>query len=86
MLEYQSDLVVLGLSAGGIAANMALEALQQTAFHGRVLVFGPPASPMVTAVDSIGAEIGLDMLPLLPTPWPITGSSTCPRASNPMPS
>jgi EAL domain-containing protein (putative c-di-GMP-specific phosphodiesterase class I)/CheY-like chemotaxis protein len=69
VVEHQSDLVVLGLSAGGIAANLALEILQQTAFRGSVLVFGPPASPMVTAVDSIGAEIGLDMLPLLPTPF-----------------
>ena len=69
VIEHQSDLVVLGLSAGGIAANAALEALQEIGYHGQVLVFGPPASPMVTAVAAIGEEIGLDMLPLLPTPF-----------------
>jgi EAL domain-containing protein (putative c-di-GMP-specific phosphodiesterase class I) len=69
VIEHQSDLVVLGLSAGGIAANAALEALQASGYHGQVLVFGPPASPMVTAIAAIGAELGLDMLPLLPTPF-----------------
>ncbi|HXD43757.1 MAG TPA: EAL domain-containing response regulator [Pseudolabrys sp.] len=69
VIEHQSDLVVLGLSAGGIAASTELEALREIGFAGRVLVFGPPASPMVTAIAAIGAEIGLDMLPLLPTPF-----------------
>ena len=69
VIEHQSDLVVLGLSAGGIAANSQLEVLREIDFRGRVLVFGPPASPMVTAIVSIGDEIGLDMLPLLPTPF-----------------
>jgi EAL domain-containing protein (putative c-di-GMP-specific phosphodiesterase class I)/CheY-like chemotaxis protein len=69
VIEHQSDLVVLGLSAGGIAANAEMEALREIGFGGRVLVFGPPASPMVTAIVAIGAEMGLDMLPLLPTPF-----------------
>lgn len=69
VIEHQSDLVVLGLSAGGIAANSQLESLREIDFRGRVLVFGPPASPMVTAIASIGDEMGLDMLPLLPTPF-----------------
>ena len=67
--EHQSDLVVLGLSAGGIAASAALESLGASGFAGRVLVFGPPASPMVTAVAALGEEVGLAMLPLLPTPF-----------------
>jgi len=67
--EHHSDLVVLGLSVGGIAANAALENLSAGRFHGRVLVFGPPASPMVTAIAAVGNEIGLDMLPMLPTPF-----------------
>ena len=33
------------------------------------LVFGPAASPMVTAIIGIGEELGLAMLPLLPTPF-----------------
>jgi len=69
VVEHQSDLVVLGLSGGGVAASAALEALQAGGFRGRVLVFGPPASPMVTAIAAIGGEIGLDMLPMLPTPF-----------------
>ena len=67
--EHQSDLVVLGLSAGGVVASTALESLGACGFAGRVLVFGPPASPMVTAVAALGDEIGLGMLPLLATPF-----------------
>lgn len=67
--EHHSDLVVLGLSVGGVAASAAIESLNAGGFHGRVLVFGPPASPMVTAIAALGNEIGLDMLPLLPTPF-----------------
>ena len=68
LLDQQPDLFVLGLSAGGIAANGMLEALQVMNFGGKVLVFGPSTSPMVTAIVAIGGELGLDMLPLLPTP------------------
>ena len=67
--EHLSDLVVLGLSGGGIAASTALESLTASGFHGRVLVFGPPASPMVTAITALGGELGRAMLPLLPTPF-----------------
>ncbi|HWE77545.1 MAG TPA: EAL domain-containing protein [Pseudolabrys sp.] len=69
VVEQQSDLVVLGLSGGGIAANAQLEMLREIGFRGHVLVFGPPASPMVTAIHAIGRELGLTMLPLLPTPF-----------------
>jgi len=69
VLEQQSDLVVLGLSGGGIAANAQLELLREIGFAGHVLLFGPRASPMVTAVYGIGRELGLTMLPLLPTPF-----------------
>jgi EAL domain-containing protein (putative c-di-GMP-specific phosphodiesterase class I) len=69
VVEQQSDLVVIGLSDGGIAAYAQLELLHEMGFAGQVLVFGPPASPMVTAVYGIGLEFGLTMLPLLPTPF-----------------
>ena len=69
VVEQQSDLVVLGLSGGGIAANAQLDLLHEMGFQGQVLVFGPPASPMVTAIHGIGRELGLAMLPLLPTPF-----------------
>jgi EAL domain-containing protein (putative c-di-GMP-specific phosphodiesterase class I) len=67
--EQQPDLFVLGLSAGGIAANGTLEALAQAQFSGQVLVFGPLSSPMVSAILSVGDALGLDMLPLLSTPF-----------------
>jgi EAL domain-containing protein (putative c-di-GMP-specific phosphodiesterase class I)/CheY-like chemotaxis protein len=65
----QPDLFVLGLSGGGIAANEMLEALNRINFPGKVLLFGPRASLMVTALQDVGGELGLDMLPLLPTPF-----------------
>ena len=67
--DRKPDLVVLGLSAGGIAAHRMLEALSLMKFAGKVLVFGPRVSPMVTAILAIGEELGLVMLPLLPTPF-----------------
>jgi EAL domain-containing protein (putative c-di-GMP-specific phosphodiesterase class I) len=67
--DWKPDLFVLGLSAGGIAAHGMLEALSHMKFQGKVLVFGPRVSPMVTAILAIGEEFGLAMLPLLPTPF-----------------
>lgn len=63
------DLFVLGLSEGGLAAANLLEGLAALRFTGKVLVFGQAASPMVEAVQKYGCELGLDMLPLLPTPF-----------------
>jgi EAL domain-containing protein (putative c-di-GMP-specific phosphodiesterase class I) len=67
--EIQPDLILLGLSGGGIEGSNMLEALAAAEFDGKVLVFGPRASPMVTAILGIGEELGLSMLPLLPTPF-----------------
>lgn len=69
VFEKQPDLFVVGLSAGGIAASRMLETLAGLNFDGRILLFGPPASPMVSAIDGLGGELGLSMLPLLPTPF-----------------
>ncbi len=67
--DQRPDLFVMGLSAGGIAANGMLELLEHLKFDGKVLVFGPRISPMVTAILSVGEQLGLAMLPLLPTPF-----------------
>lgn len=67
--DQQPDLFVLGLSGGGLAGNAMLEALSRQQFKGKVLVFGPRAAPMATAMIEIGDRLGLDMLPLLPTPF-----------------
>jgi len=69
LTEQRPDLLVIGLSAGGIAAIGMLEQLETLQFDGRILVFGPTASPMVTAILAIGEQLGLTMLPLLPTPF-----------------
>jgi EAL domain-containing protein (putative c-di-GMP-specific phosphodiesterase class I) len=69
LAERLPDLFVLGLSAGGIAASLTLEALAASAFDGKVLVFGQRSSPMVAAILALGEELGLSMLPLLPTPF-----------------
>ena len=69
VMERHPDLIVLGLSAGGIEANEMLETLARLRFGGKVLLFGPRASLMVIAIHNVGEEIGLAMLPLLPTPF-----------------
>lgn len=63
------DLFVLGLSAGGIAASRLLEQLATTNFDGQILVIGPRSSRMAEAVIRLGGELGLTMLPSLPTPF-----------------
>lgn len=69
VVDQKPDLFVLGLSAGGIAANSMLETLAAMKFDGKVLVFGQHTSPMVTAIVAVGEQLGLAMLPLLPTPF-----------------
>jgi EAL domain-containing protein (putative c-di-GMP-specific phosphodiesterase class I) len=60
---------VIGSSAGGIEACEMVELLAAKEFDGKVLVLGPRASPMVAAIQELGAKLGLAMLPLLPTPF-----------------
>ena len=67
--DQAPDLIVLGLSGGGFAGKATLEALGELKFEGKVLVFGPGASPMAAAMLAIGEMAGLAMLPLLPTPF-----------------
>lgn len=67
--ERRPDLIILGLSAGGLIAIELLEQLVSLQFAGHVLIFGQTASPMVTAVLNHGEQRGLAMLPLLPTPF-----------------
>lgn len=63
------DVILLGLSEGGIAGSIALETLRELGFEGHVLVFAQPGMPMVDALLDLGEGIGLSMLPLLPTPF-----------------
>jgi EAL domain-containing protein (putative c-di-GMP-specific phosphodiesterase class I)/CheY-like chemotaxis protein len=70
ILETQlPDLVVLGLSVDGIEAGRILENLVRGNFGGQVLVIGARASVMVKAVQQVGEEYGIAMLPPLTTPF-----------------
>lgn len=69
LTERAPDLIVLGLSAGGIAASHFIETLASMSFDGKILVFGQRSSPMVAAILALGEELDLSMLPLLPTPF-----------------
>src|SRR5262245_28163542 len=46
-----------------------VELLAAKEFGGRVLVLGPRASPMIAAIQDLGAKLCLSMLPLLPPPF-----------------
>jgi hypothetical protein len=63
------DLVLIGLSAGGIEAAALLQALAVRAFNGKILVLGPGDSLMVAAVQELGERLGMQMLPPLATPF-----------------
>jgi hypothetical protein len=63
------DLVVLGLSGGGIAAGEMLKVLANKEFQGKVLLLGPRDSYVVEAVRELGNELGIAMLPTLVTPF-----------------
>jgi EAL domain-containing protein (putative c-di-GMP-specific phosphodiesterase class I)/CheY-like chemotaxis protein len=73
VLDELPDLFIMGLSAGGIEAAAMLEALGAGAFDGKVLLLGPRDSVMVEAVAELGQQIGLAMLPPLPTPFDSVG-------------
>jgi EAL domain-containing protein (putative c-di-GMP-specific phosphodiesterase class I)/CheY-like chemotaxis protein len=70
VLETQlPDLIVLGLSAGGIEAGKILEILVRRKFAGKVLTIGARESILVKAVQQVGEEYGIAMLPPLTTPF-----------------
>ena len=70
ILETQlPDLIVLGLSADGIEAGKILEILVRREFSGKVLALGARESIIVKAVQQVGEEYGIAMLPPLTTPF-----------------
>src|SRR5713101_7796507 len=69
LYNHLPDLIVLGLSAGGVAAGEMLNALAAKAFDGKVLLLGPRDSRVVEAIHEMGEELGVAMLPPLATPF-----------------
>ena len=63
------DLILLGIAADGIEPGQFLEALVREAFDGKVLAVGARESIIVKAVQQVGEEYGLAMLPPLTTPF-----------------
>lgn len=63
------DLVIVGLSTGGIDPSVMLEALATRSFDGKVLLLGPRDSLMLAAVQELGDQRGIAMLPTLATPF-----------------
>src|SRR5690349_16291102 len=63
------DLILLGIAADGIEPGTFLETLVREAFDGKVLAVGARESIIVKAVQQVGEEYGLAMLPPLTTPF-----------------
>ena len=63
------DLVVLGLNVDGIEPGRCLETLVREEYSGKVLAVGARESIVVRAVQQVGEEYGLAMLPPLTTPF-----------------
>lgn len=63
------DLILLGIGSDRIEPGRLLEILVREGFAGGVLAFGARESIIMTAVQQVGGEYGLDMLPPLRTPF-----------------
>ncbi len=61
---YLPELVVVGLSAGEMAANEALRTLAANQFVGMVLLAGSEDVPIPAALAELGDKLGLAMLPV----------------------
>jgi EAL domain-containing protein (putative c-di-GMP-specific phosphodiesterase class I)/CheY-like chemotaxis protein len=63
------DIVVFGVSTDGIDAGDVLQLLVRRKFSGKVLTIGTRESILIKAVQQVGEEYGLAMLPPLTTPF-----------------
>src|SRR5262245_6722921 len=62
------DLIILGMSTGGVVAGETLKVAAAKAFGGKILL-GPRESSVLEAVHRLGEALGLAMLPPLATPF-----------------
>jgi len=66
---HYPDILICGLSGGGMEGSRTLEIAAVHGFQGKVLLLGPAVSPMVHAVRDFGERLGLAILPVLKTPF-----------------
>jgi EAL domain-containing protein (putative c-di-GMP-specific phosphodiesterase class I) len=90
VLDTAPDLVVLGMSGDGVEIGKILGILADNEFGGRVLSIGPRDSVLVSAVRQLGNELGIAMLPTLPTPFSAEALREClamflPQGARPSP-
>jgi EAL domain-containing protein (putative c-di-GMP-specific phosphodiesterase class I) len=67
--RFRPHLIVLGTLGHGVDSVRVIERLSRVGYEGFILVVGPAAAPLTAAVQNLGRELGLRMLPLLPTPF-----------------
>ncbi len=63
------DIVMLGVSSDGVEVGNVLQILVRRGFSGKVLTIGTRESILIRAVQQVGEEHGLAMLPPLTTPF-----------------
>src|SRR5262249_18212573 len=64
---HHPDLVVIGLSIEQAEADEILRLLTVRRYGGNVLLLGPPDSRVTASVRSVAEQLGLPLLPTLPT-------------------
>ena len=65
----EPDLVVIVVSEDEEAARDVLKVLATALFHGRIMLIGSRSAPAITCAQDHGEQLGLMMLPILPTPF-----------------
>jgi len=63
------DLVVLGLTAGAIAASEMLRTLARKDFHGKILPFAERDSAALPVIEALAEQLGISLLPPLLMPF-----------------
>ncbi|WP_295850249.1 EAL domain-containing response regulator [Tardiphaga sp.] len=66
------DLITIGLSAGGVDAAEIMHMLAAREFNGNVVFVGAKDSILASALRQTASELGLDLLPMLQTPFGAT--------------
>src|SRR5690348_4260588 len=58
-VAFQPDVLIFGLSAGGLDSAQALQLVAARGFAGSVLLLGAATSPMVTGLQNLGQRLWL---------------------------